>query len=126
MGLPAGPTYNEFVWHCHILEHEEHDMMRPVVVVGDNPTNGVQVRPTTATVTALSLTAQTVNFTVFGGKPVYNVAPTTHTPALDGIIGQVVTLTVPANTPAESVVYTINDSATPTPGSTTFTLHIIT
>lgn len=23
----------EYVWHCHILEHEEHDMMRPVVVM---------------------------------------------------------------------------------------------
>jgi len=23
---------NEYVFHCHILEHEEHDMMRPVVV----------------------------------------------------------------------------------------------
>jgi spore coat protein A, manganese oxidase len=23
---------NEYVWHCHILEHEEHDMMRPIVV----------------------------------------------------------------------------------------------
>lgn len=23
---------HEYVWHCHILEHEEHDMMRPVVV----------------------------------------------------------------------------------------------
>lgn len=23
---------NEFVWHCHILEHEEHDMMRPLIV----------------------------------------------------------------------------------------------
>ena len=22
-----------FVWHCHILEHEEHDMMRPLVVL---------------------------------------------------------------------------------------------
>jgi FtsP/CotA-like multicopper oxidase with cupredoxin domain len=22
----------EYVWHCHILEHEEHDMMRSVVV----------------------------------------------------------------------------------------------
>ena len=31
------PPYNipngyEYVWHCHILEHEEHDMMRPLVV----------------------------------------------------------------------------------------------
>ena len=23
---------NEYVWHCHILEHEEHDMMRTLVV----------------------------------------------------------------------------------------------
>jgi spore coat protein A, manganese oxidase len=22
---------DEYVWHCHILEHEEHDMMRPLV-----------------------------------------------------------------------------------------------
>ncbi len=22
----------EYVWHCHILEHEEHDMMRPMIV----------------------------------------------------------------------------------------------
>jgi spore coat protein A, manganese oxidase len=24
----------EYVWHCHILEHEEHDMMRPLIVKG--------------------------------------------------------------------------------------------
>ena len=29
MGIPNA---HEYVWHCHILEHEEHDMMRPVVV----------------------------------------------------------------------------------------------
>jgi FtsP/CotA-like multicopper oxidase with cupredoxin domain len=29
-GNPGGFGY---VWHCHILEHEEHDMMRPLVVV---------------------------------------------------------------------------------------------
>ncbi len=35
MGL-TDPTkkYHEYVWHCHILEHEEHDMMRPLVVQG--------------------------------------------------------------------------------------------
>ena len=32
MGLAPGKTYHEYVWHCHILEHEEHDMMRPLVV----------------------------------------------------------------------------------------------
>ena len=30
----AAGTANEYVWHCHILEHEEHDMMRPLVVMG--------------------------------------------------------------------------------------------
>ena len=23
-----------FVWHCHILEHEDNEMMRPIVVSG--------------------------------------------------------------------------------------------
>ena len=25
----------DYVWHCHILEHEDNDMMRPMVVVKD-------------------------------------------------------------------------------------------
>ena len=29
-GLQNG---HEYVWHCHILEHEEHDMMRPLIVI---------------------------------------------------------------------------------------------
>ena len=29
-GFPGGPGY---VWHCHILEHEDNDMMRPQIVV---------------------------------------------------------------------------------------------
>ena len=28
-----GITGQEFVWHCHILEHEEHDMMRPLIII---------------------------------------------------------------------------------------------
>jgi spore coat protein A, manganese oxidase len=34
MGDPTSPRTggHEYVWHCHILEHEEHDMMRPLVV----------------------------------------------------------------------------------------------
>jgi len=32
---PSSPRTGgaEYVWHCHILEHEEHDMMRPLVVI---------------------------------------------------------------------------------------------
>lgn len=34
--VPPSPRTggNEYFWHCHILEHEEHDMMRPLVVSG--------------------------------------------------------------------------------------------
>jgi spore coat protein A len=28
-----GITGFEYVWHCHILEHEEHDMMHALVVI---------------------------------------------------------------------------------------------
>ncbi|MFH1595139.1 MAG: multicopper oxidase domain-containing protein, partial [Pseudomonadota bacterium] len=28
---------NEYVWHCHLLGHEENDMMRPLVVRGTFP-----------------------------------------------------------------------------------------
>jgi spore coat protein A len=33
--VPVSPRTggNEYVWHCHILEHEEHDMMRPLIVI---------------------------------------------------------------------------------------------
>ncbi|SFS61195.1 multicopper oxidase family protein [Marininema halotolerans] len=27
------PFTGDYVWHCHILEHEDHEMMRPLVVV---------------------------------------------------------------------------------------------
>lgn len=30
-------TGYETVWHCHILEHEEHDMMRPLQINSTNP-----------------------------------------------------------------------------------------
>jgi len=32
--VPLSPRTggHEYVWHCHILEHEEHDMMRPLVI----------------------------------------------------------------------------------------------
>jgi spore coat protein A, manganese oxidase len=32
--VPVSPRTggHEYVWHCHILEHEEHDMMRPLII----------------------------------------------------------------------------------------------
>jgi spore coat protein A len=36
--VPQSPRTggHEYVWHCHILEHEEHDMMRPLVVQSED------------------------------------------------------------------------------------------
>ena len=33
--VPVSPRTGgyEYVWHGHILEHEEHDMMRPLIVM---------------------------------------------------------------------------------------------
>jgi len=38
---PTSPRVggHEYVWHCHILEHEEHDMMRAIAVQGTFPTS---------------------------------------------------------------------------------------
>jgi spore coat protein A len=44
----AGPGY---VWHCHILDHEDNDMMRPLQVVDSS-----FVPPTTATRTTVATT----------------------------------------------------------------------
>ncbi|OZU90556.1 copper oxidase [Virgibacillus indicus] len=31
-----GPYTGDYVWHCHILEHEDYDMMRPFSVIDPN------------------------------------------------------------------------------------------
>ncbi|MBW3112156.1 multicopper oxidase domain-containing protein [Bacillus sp. MCCB 382] len=31
--VPFGPFTGLYVWHCHILEHEDYEMMRPYVVI---------------------------------------------------------------------------------------------
>lgn len=31
--VPFGPFNGRFVWHCHMLEHEDNEMMRPLLIV---------------------------------------------------------------------------------------------
>lgn len=31
------PYSGDYVWHCHRLEHEDHDMMRPLKIIPSNP-----------------------------------------------------------------------------------------
>ena len=40
-GLKGG---HEYVWHCHILEHEEHDMMRPLIIQPTELSDAVRAR----------------------------------------------------------------------------------
>jgi len=69
MGLPAGTIYNEYVWHCHILEHEEHDMMRPLIITGQNPQ-----RPNITPTVAAAAPGGSVIFTVTTASGAYTVS----------------------------------------------------
>ncbi len=112
--VPASPrtTGNEYVWHCHILEHEEHDMMRPLVVSGVNPTSGV----TPEFQAIWGAVGGSVSFTIYGGTPAYSVTPGTFGAT---ILGSTFTVTVPAGTGPQTVIYTIKDSLNATIGTAT-------
>lgn len=61
----------EYVWHCHLLGHEENDMMRPIVFIPEMPTGGVSPQALTFAGTAVgsTSTAQTVTLTNSGVSP---------------------------------------------------------
>jgi spore coat protein A, manganese oxidase len=122
MGLPAGPHYNEYVYHCHILEHEEHDMMRPLVVTG-NPLSVTFVQEIGGTA------GGTATYFISGGTGPYTVQSNNaaFTPVLTSTG---FTVNVPAGTTAVGVgtpaaTFTITDSATPTPATVTADLFIV-
>ncbi|MDQ7861055.1 multicopper oxidase domain-containing protein [Peribacillus frigoritolerans] len=31
--MTFGPYTGLYVWHCHMLEHEDYEMMRPYIVI---------------------------------------------------------------------------------------------
>jgi spore coat protein A len=33
IAMTFAPYPGRYMYHCHILEHEDHDMMRPIVVM---------------------------------------------------------------------------------------------
>jgi spore coat protein A len=118
----------EYVWHCHILEHEEHDMMRPLVVLGDKLT----VTPAFST----------INYRV-GGKVTYKVknamlpititpsvapSPTTYTLTdnLDGTFTAIVLKNAPGiTTPGLTVTFTVTDSSGRAPANKTATAKLV-
>jgi len=59
----------EYVWHCHILSHEEHDMMRPMKVV-EFPLN----KPASLTVPLATPNTRTTTVTIAPANPANPVA----------------------------------------------------
>ena len=56
----------EYVWHCHILSHEENDMMRPLVLLfGPNAPGYLKVTGTAGPVAILTWADNAVNETGF-------------------------------------------------------------
>ena len=101
---------NEYVWHCHILEHEEHDMMRPLVVVGPYP---LAVVPESATINGSK--GGTAIFEIVNGNPGYKITTSNTSfppvPAMVGASGGKFSVKVkPGTKPPKVVTYTITDN----------------
>ncbi len=54
---------NEYVWHCHILGHEENDMMRPMVVSSTVQPANLPAAPTNLLASITSATQVTLDWT---------------------------------------------------------------
>jgi spore coat protein A, manganese oxidase len=111
--IPESPRTggHEYVWHCHILEHEEHDMMRPLIVM-----EKLYVTPSEAVILSL-----------IGGKKTFRVnnsignllvsAP--NLPASCQLkvdqLNKAITVTVPRNAkmpkPGVKVIITVTDTS---------------
>jgi spore coat protein A, manganese oxidase len=77
---------NEYVWHCHILEHEEHDMMRPLLITGKNPQRP-NIVPTGAVVAAGATFTFTLVLASGSGAPSFNITGGTPGFAAPAVVG---------------------------------------
>ena len=115
-----GPTNFgwEYVWHCHILGHEENDMMRPIIwqVPPRDPSNLIVADALNGGVD-ISFTDQSANETGFVVQR--DIDPTFPNPTS---FNAGASLT--QNLAGEGVDYgstiTVNDSAAPAPGTTLY------
>jgi spore coat protein A len=119
MGTALAPTIaqaNEFVWHCHILEHEEHDMMRPLVITGKTPQRP-NIVPTGG---KLPLNAsQQFTVTLAPTSTGFTVKPGPGAPLLTGFNATSFTVGFPA---AGTFTYTVKDNSNNLTSSITVTV----
>jgi spore coat protein A, manganese oxidase len=105
-----GINGSEYVWHCHILEHEEHDMMRPLVVLGPNP---LAAYPPAQTFFGNGA----ATFTIYNGVPPYTITSNNPNfppnPATVGGSGGTFTVFIPegAGSQNTTITFTITDDA---------------
>jgi spore coat protein A len=108
-----GINGSEYVWHCHILEHEEHDMMRPLVVSGPHP---LAVVPESQSAAKKSM----ATFEIVNGTPPYTITVADKqdakkfppVPETFGSSGGTFTVDLKKGTSHNNkVIYTIKDSA---------------
>jgi spore coat protein A, manganese oxidase len=108
--VPVSPRTggNEYVWHCHILEHEEHDMMRPLVVSGVNP-KLLSVFPYAAGINGYA--GGTASFSIFGDNPITSVVSNSPSCVVNWAAGATTfTATVAALSLASVATITVTDS----------------
>lgn len=119
MGTALAPLIaqaNEYVWHCHILEHEEHDMMRPLVITGKNPQRP-NIVPTGG---RLAATSQLFAVTIAATSAGFTVIPSGAAPA--PIAFSATSFTVDFTGLAGTYTYTVKDNTNLTSSSVTVTV----
>jgi spore coat protein A, manganese oxidase len=85
----------EYVWHCHILSHEEHDMMRPFLV--QTPAAPALAAATVPATTNTMISPAVVETTTDVAKPIA-AAPATPAKAIDlAILYQALAVQQPPN-----------------------------
>lgn len=103
-----------YVWHCHILEHEDNEMMRPYQVVPP----GQDV--TAPVITILGNTPETVAL-----NSVYADAGATATDNIDGDLTAAIVVDNTVNTAAAGV-YMVHYTATDAAGNTVMAMRTVT
>jgi spore coat protein A len=108
------PQANEYVWHCHILEHEEHDMMRPLVVTGQNPQTPLAANPAAVSFNGFAGGGPTTVFINSNtGVPTVASNNAAVTAVMQPAIGSNYrfNVSVAANTPGGAAAVTVTDGA---------------
>jgi FtsP/CotA-like multicopper oxidase with cupredoxin domain len=120
VNVPVNGTYsnqltdfdNEYVWHCHILGHEENDFMRPMIF------HPIVLRPDAPVVASAVLPVTWTDPTPFGGLDI-NGVPTARSGSSVVNANGTITITEPTNNPKNEIGFKVLRNLTTTVTTTT-------